>query len=184
MADELYKQMLKTNAKSVCDWLLSFRPYKPWIKHWKILEENLKKTKLNVSKLSTNDNEIAYTLNKGEVIKFRWQDKKRFIPKDVFMYVLLHELTHESFPPSFQGHDEPFPQMLCLLCVAATEIGILNIENIPKDIFMSNDRPITSRDSIRTEILFGIDMLIEANKNDPKIVEYYNVKREFIKKYS
>ena len=100
------------------------------------------------------------------------------------MYVLLHELTHESFPPTFQGHGDPFPQMLCLLCVAATEIGILDIQNIPKNIFMSNGRPITSRESIKTEIMFGIDMLIEANKNDEKIVEYYNAKRQFVNKYS
>ena len=184
MADELYKQILRTSAKTVCDFLLNFKPYKPWMKHWKILEDNLKKTNLNISKLPTSDKEIAYTLDKGEVIKFRWEDEKRFIPKDVYMYVLLHELTHESFPPSFQGHGDPFPQMLCLLCVAATEIGILNIENIPKNIFMSNGRPITSRESIKTEILFGIDMLIEANKNDEKIVEYYNVKKQYVNKYS
>ena len=184
MGDELYKQILRTSAKAVCDFLLNFKPYKPWMKHWKILEDNLKKTNLNISKLPINDKEIAYTLDKGEVIKFRWQDKQRYIPKDVYMYVLLHELTHESFPPTFQGHGDPFPQMLCLLCVAATEIGILDIQNIPKNIFMSNGRPITSRESIKTEILFGIDMLIEANKNDKEIVEYYNAKREYVNKYS
>ena len=184
MADELYKQILRTSAKTVCDFLLNFKPYRPWMKHWKILEDNLKKTNLNISKLPTTDKEIAYTLDKGEVIKFRWEDEKRFIPKDVYMYVLLHELTHESFPPSFQGHGDPFPQMLCLLCVAATEIGILDIQNIPKNIYMSNGRPITSRESIKTEIMFGIEMLIEANKNDEQIVEYYNAKIEFVNKYS
>ena len=184
MADELYKQILRTSAKTVCDFLLNFKPYKPWMKHWKILEANLKKTNLNISKLPNTDKEIAYTLDKGEVIKFRWEDNNRYIPKDVYMYVLLHELTHESFPPSFQGHGDPFPQMLCLLCVAATEIGILDIQNIPKNIFMSNGRPITSRESIKTEIMFGIDMLIEANKNDEKIVEYYNAKKQFVNKYS
>ena len=184
MADELYKQMLRTHAKSICDFLLNFKPYKPWMKHWKILEANLKKTNLNISKLPTTDKEIAYTLDKGEVIKFRWEDSSRYIPIDVYMYVLLHELTHESFPPSFQGHGDPFPQMLCLLCVAATELKILDIQNIPKNIYMSNGRPITSRESIKTEILFGIDMLIEANKNNEEIIEYYNAKREFVNKYS
>ena len=184
MADELYKQILRTSAKAICDFLLEFKPYKPWINHWKILESNLKKTNLNITKLSTNDKEIAYTLDKGEIIKFRWEDNKRYVPKDVYMYVLLHELTHESFPPTFQGHDDPFPQMLCLLCVAATELGILDIQNIPKNIFMSNGRPITSRDSIKSEILFGIDMLMEANKNDPKIIEYYTIKKQYVNKYS
>ena len=184
MADELYKQVLRTRAISVCYFLLNFKAYKPWMKHWKILDDNLKKTNLNISKLPINDKEIAFTLDKGEVIKFRWEDEKRFIPIDVYMYVLLHELTHESFPPSFQGHGDPFPQMLCLLCVAATEVGILDIQNIPKNIFMSNGRPITSRESIKTEIMFGIDMLMEANKNDPEIIEYYNAKREYVNKYS
>ena len=183
MSDELYKQILKTSAKAICDWLLSFKPYRPWMEHWKILESNLKKTDLNISKLSTDDKEIAYTLDKGEIIKFRWQDKKRYIPKDVFMYVLLHELTHESFPKEFQGHDEPFPQMLCLLCVAATEIGLMNIENIPKNMYMSNDRPITSRESIKGEVMFGIDMLIEANKGDVRVVEYYEAKRKYAMKW-
>ena len=184
MSDELYKQILRTSAKAISDWLLNFKPYKPWINNWEILKNNLEKTNLNVSKLPINDKEIAYTLDKGEIIKFRWQDNKRYISKDIFMYVLLHELTHESFPKSFQGHGDPFPQILCLLCVAATEIGILNIENIPRNIYMSNGRPITSRESIKSEILFGINMLMEANKNDPKIIEYYQAKQKFINKYS
>lgn len=183
MSDELYKQILRTSAKSICDWLLSFRPYRPWMKHWNILRDNLEKTQLNITKLSTNDSEIAYTVNKGEIIKFRWQDKKRYVPKDVFMYVLLHELTHESFPPSFQGHQEPFPSMLCLLCVAGTELDILHIENIPSDIYTSNNRPITSRESIKAEVLYGIDMLIEANRDDKSVVEYYECRRKFINKY-
>jgi len=184
MSDELYKQILRTSAKAVSDWLLNFKPYKPWINNWEILKSNLEKTNLNISKLPSNDKEIAYTLDKGEIIKFRWQDNKRYISKDIFMYVLLHELTHESFPKSFQGHSDPFPQLLCLLCVAATEIGILNIENIPRNIYMSNGRPITSRESIKSEILFGINMLIEANKNDPKIIEYYQAKQQYVNKYS
>jgi len=184
MADVLYKQILRTSAIAISYWLRNAEAYKPWMKHWEILEKNLQKTNLNITKLPTNDDEIAYTLDKGEIIKFRWEDKKRYVPKDVYLYVLLHELTHESFPPSFQGHKEPFPQMLCLLCVAAYESSMLNIENIPKNIYMSNGRPITSRESIKSEILFGIEMLKEANKNNKKIVEYYDILKQYINKYS
>lgn len=182
MGDVLYGQLFKTYSKSILDWLLSFKPYEKWMDNWKILEKNLEKTDLNITNLPIDDEEIAYTLNKGEVIKFRWRDNKSFISKNVFIYVLLHELTHEVFPPSFQGHGDPFPQMLCLLCVAATELDLIQIDKLPDNIYMSNGRPITSRSSIIDEIIFGIDMLIDANKNNPQIVEYYNFKKVIINK--
>lgn len=182
VGDILYGQMFKTYSKAISDWLLSFKPYVKWMDNWKILKRNLEKTDLNITNLPSDDKEIAYTLNKGEVIKFRWKDNKSFISKNIFIYVLLHELTHEVFPPSFQGHDDPFPQMLCLLCVAATELDLIQVDKIPNDVYMSNGRPITSKNSIIDEICYGCDMLIEANKHIPKYVEYYKNKKIMINK--
>lgn len=180
--DKTYKQLLRSSSYAVLNFLLNHEAYKPWMKHWIILRDNMEKTNLNIDKLSSNDDEIAYTIDKGEIIKFRWKDNGGYINRNVFLYVLLHELTHESFPVEFQGHGEPFPQMLCLMCMAAVELGILDISKIPTETVISNDRPITSRSIIKQEVLYGVEMLKKANENNPEIVEYYNGWREYIKK--
>ena len=180
--DHTYRELLRSSSYALLNFLLNHEAYKPWMKHWNILRDNMEKTNLNVEKLTTDDDEIAYTLDKGEVIRFRWKDEHGYLNKNVFMYVLLHELTHESFPQSFQGHGEPFPQMLCLMCVAAVELGILDVSKVPSKTVMSNGKPITSKDSIKQEVLFGIEMLKKGNSTNNDMIKYYNGWKEYIER--
>lgn len=175
--DILYKSMLRSYSIAICDYLNSNPKYSHWIKNWKILEKNIKKTDLKMDRLEDHDKEIAYTENKGDIIKFRWRDNLKYLPRSIFCYVLLHELTHQVFPPSFIGHKSPFPEMLCLLCVAGYELRLFDLKNIPLDMVKSNGQPITSRKSISDEILFGINMLETVN---PDSKQYYNQLRRCV----
>ena len=177
--DELYKNILRAYPKAICYYVNHCKYYRHWIKNWEILDHNLLKTDLNVGRLEVGDEDVAYTENKGEIIKFRWRDKKQWMPLNVFVYVLLHELTHQIFPPSFQGHDSPFPEMLCLMCVVGYELRLFDLECIPKDMFYSNGQPITCRNSIKRELNFGIDMLEKVNNTEDDY-KYYEALRKNI----
>lgn len=176
--DSLYQSMLRSYSVAICDYLNRNPKYKYWSKNWQILEKNLKKNDIKMGRLSSDDKEIAYTENKGELLKFRWRDKLTYLPRSVFCYVLLHELTHQVFPPSFIGHRSPFPEMLCLLCVAGYELRLFDLKNIPTEMVKSNDQPITSRHSIAEEILYGIQMLREKN---PESSTYYDQLEKCVK---
>lgn len=176
--DTLYQSMLRSYSVAICDYLNRNPKYKYWSNNWKILEKNLKKNDIKMGRLSADDKDIAYTENKGELLKFRWRDKLHYLPRSVFCYVLLHELTHQVFPPTFIGHRSPFPEMLCLLCVAGYELRLFDLKNIPKEMVKSNNQPITSRNSIAEEILYGIEMLREKN---PESSSYYDQLEKCVK---
>lgn len=177
-SDELYQELLRSYAVSLNHYLNNSSKYKKWKTNWKILDDNLTKTNLSVKRLDSKDKDVAYTQNKGDIIKFRWRDTDTYIPRSVFAYVLMHELTHQVFPMSFQGHGDPFPDMLCIMCVAGYELRIFDLKNIPKKTVYSNGQEITSRGSLTSELLRGIELLREAN---PDSSEYYNQLESVIK---
>lgn len=177
-SDELYQELLRSYSVALCHYLNNSKKYSKWAYNWKILDENLKKTNLSVKRLDSSDKDVAYTQNKGDIIKFRWRDTESYIPRSVFAYVLMHELTHQVFPMSFQGHGDPFPDMLSIICVAGYELRIFDLKNIPKSTVYSNGQEITSRGSLTRELLQGIKLLREAN---PKSSDYYDQLEEVIK---
>lgn len=178
-SDELYQELLRSYAVSLNHYLNNSSKYKKWKTNWKILDDNLTKTNLSVKRLDSKDKDVAYTQNKGDIIKFRWRDTDTYIPRSVFAYVLMHELTHQVFPMTFQGHGDPFPDMLCIMCVAGYELRIFDLKNIPKKTVYSNGQEITSRGSLTSELLRGIELLREAN---PDSSEYYDQLEAVIKK--
>lgn len=177
-SDELYQELLRSYAIALCYYLNHSKKYSKWSYNWKILDDNLKKTNLLVKRLNSDDKDVAYTQNKGEIIKFRWRDMESYIPRSVFAYVLMHELTHQVFPMTFQGHGDPFPDMLSIICVAGYELRIFDLKNIPKKTVYSNGQEITSRDSLTHELLQGIKFLRKANPNSKA---YYDQLEEVIK---
>lgn len=177
-SDDLYQELLRSYAIALCYYLNHSKKYSKWSYNWKILDDNLKKTNLLVKRLNSDDKDVAYTQNKGEIIKFRWRDMESYIPRSVFAYVLMHELTHQVFPMTFQGHGDPFPDMLSIICVAGYELRIFDLKNIPKKTVYSNGQEITSRDSLTHELLQGIKFLRKANPNSKA---YYDQLEEVIK---
>lgn len=179
-ADELYKQLLRTYAVAVNYYLNNNDKYKKWKRNWEILNSNITKTNLKVDRLSDSDKDIAYTENKGEMIKFRWRDKDSYMSKNVFAYVLLHELTHQVFPSSFKGHASPFPEMLCVVCVAGFELQLFDLSKVPVKTIYTNGQIITNRDNLKREIREGISMLRAENKNSGA---YYDQLLNFVNSF-
>lgn len=175
--DILYREMIRTYAKAISFYLNNNPKYSYWKKNWKILENNLQKTNLLVERLSESDEDIAYTENKGEIIKFRWRDNNKYISKNIFMYVILHELTHQVFPPTFKGHGDPFPDMLCILCVAGLELDLFDLAKIPRSMIYTNGQPIGSKETLINELNRGIDILTEIN---PASKKYYDNLRYYV----
>lgn len=175
--DLLYREMIRTYSKAISFYLNNNPKYSHWKKNWKILENNLRKTNLLIERLSENDEDIAYTENKGEIIKFRWRDNNSYISKNVFMYVILHELTHQVFPSSFKGHGDPFPDMLCILCVAGLELDLFDLSKIPSTMIYTNGQLIGSKETLRKELNRGIDILSDINVGSKK---YYDNLRYYI----
>jgi hypothetical protein len=133
------------------------------------------------AKLSELDKDIAYTENKGETIKFQFRNSQGYIPKQVYTYVCLHEIAHLCFPDNFLGHDSPFPEILCILCVAGYELQLFDLQKISRSIYYSDGRPIASRGSIIKEILEGIAILREKN---PQSTAFYQALAERVKNES
>lgn len=175
--DELYKEMFRSYAKCISFYLRNNSKYSYWNEYWKRLEENLNKNNLNLERLNEKNIDIAYTENKGEVMKFRWRDSKKYISKHVFVYVLLHELAHETFPSYFIGHKDPFPDMLCILTVAALELQLFDLSKIPNFMVTTNDQPITSKQTLKQELLRGIELLNEQNKDSSS---YYSQLKHYV----
>ena len=177
-SDILYKEMIRAHAKAISFYLNNNPKYSKWKKNWEILDRNLNKSNLLVERLPENDEDIAYTKNKGDVIKFRWRDNDKFISKNIFMYVVLHELTHQVFPSNFIGHDEPFPTMLCIMAVAGLELNLFDLSKIPNSMIYTNGQPIGSKQTLIKELFRGIDML---EKENPSSKNYYEKMRQFIR---
>ena len=175
--DVLYREMIRAHSKGISYYLNSNPKYSKWKKNWEILEKNLNKTNLLVERLPENDKDIAYTKNKGEVIRFRWRDKNKYLSKNVFMYVILHELTHQVFEDNFIGHDEPFPTMLCIMVVAGLELCLFDLSKIPSSTIYSNGQEIGSKESLRNQLYIGVSLL---EKENPESKEYYRKLRNFI----
>ena len=172
--DTLYKELLRSYSYAIVNWVISFKPYKHWNDHWKYLLNNIEKNSLKINQLSENDKLVAYNYNKCEYMSFRWKDEKGYLPKNVFLYVLLHELAHAAFPSSFKHHKDPFSDILCLLCVAAVELDLIQINKLPNSIFISNSDSILSKESFISEVKRGIELLSQYNDDETK--EYYQSK--------
>ena len=73
-ADYTYLQILQERAMCVCRFLLNNKYYHKYINNWKLLASNLDKNKLTFQRLQDSDEDVAYVINKGEEVNFRFRD--------------------------------------------------------------------------------------------------------------
>ena len=176
-----YMSSLKTRAKAVTEYCLMAEQYKPWRDHWKFLEKNLlSKNKLNFSLLQKSDQDIAYVINKGDEIHFRLHDKQRFVPLNIYQYVLYHEMAHMSTREL--QHTPEFHVMLNLLSLAAYELGFIDLRTQYRSYYKTNGQAITSAESLQDEIILGCNHMINTHKNNPKLVKAYTDLRQHVAK--
>ena len=167
-ADYMYLEALKTRANAICSYLQNNKSYKTWSHNWKLLERNLRSGML-FQRLDDSDADIAYVVNKGEEVKFRIRDKKRYIPINVYQYVLYHEMAHMSTEE--KQHTLFFCKLLNIISLAGFECGFIDIQKLTYDYFKTNGAPILCKASMKEEIMEGAEWLKEVN---PQSQKYYD----------
>lgn len=170
-----YIDALKARAISVCYYLQSHSAYKSWRNNWTFLEENLKKSNMLFERLDESDADIAYVINKGEEIKFRIKDEKRFVPINIYQYVLYHEMAHMSTREL--QHTKKFYELLNIITLAGFELGYIDLRRIKINFYTTNNQPIICRAGMKEEIILGCDFLSKFN---PDLVDYYNDLKVFV----
>lgn len=176
---DTYLQSLVQRALAVKNFCKENKAYAPWISNWKLLEKNLlSKNKLNFELLDTSDQDIAYVIDKGVKIRFRIHDNKRFLPINIYQYVLYHEMAHMS--TTELQHTPFFHKLLNLLSLAAYELGFIDLKKISRRVFMSNGQGIASAEAIQDEIILGCNHMIQAHANEPRYVQYYTELRQHV----
>lgn len=169
---DTYMCSLRERAKAVNSFCLQSKAYAPWKSNWEFLRKNLmKKNKLNFELLDASDQDIAYVVDKGVNVCFRIRDKERFLPINIYQYVLYHEMAHMS--TTDHQHTVFFHKLLNLLSLAAYELGLIDLTRMTKNVYTTNGQGIASAASIKDEILTGCDHMLEVHANDAKLVKYY-----------
>lgn len=161
----IYTCVLKAYAHALCDICLCNKDFAPWRINWVKMEENINKCGWNFEILDTSDADVAYVENKGEIMRFRIRDDKRFLPISIYTYVLCHELAHLANYNEY-GHGPNFQRLMHLLEVAAYELGIIKPDKYPSThSYTSNGTTILSKDSIKRELYDGIDEIVKHGGN-------------------
>lgn len=169
-AIESYLDTLKARATAVCFYLQHNKSYQKWAENWKFLYENLhKKNRLLFERLDESDADIAYVVNKGEEVKFRIRDEKRFIPINIYQYVLYHEMAHMS--THLLQHPPFFFDLLSIISLAAFEMGFIDLTRLSTSYYKTNGAMILCRASLKGEIIKACKLLADAN---PKSKAYFN----------
>ena len=167
-ADYTYMSALKIRANAVCEYLRNNKAYKKWSHNWDLLKSNLNGGRL-FARLGNSDADIAYVVNKGEEIKFRIRDLKRYTPINIYQYVLYHEMAHMS--TSELQHTDFFMKLLNIISLAGFECGFIDFKRLPTSFYLTDGKPILCRDSMKEEVIAGAEWLREAN---PKSARYYD----------
>ena len=177
-ADYMYLQALKIRASAVCKFLNDHASYKKWSSNWKLLEKNLKRNVLLFERLDDTDADIAYVINKGDQVKFRIRDEKRYVPLNIYQYVLYHEMAHMS--TTELQHTPKFHELLNIISLAGFELGFIDLSRTTKEFYMTNGQPILCRASMKEEIMDGCDWLKKANPNSDL---YYDSIKKAVRRF-
>ena len=176
--DQVYIQSLEARLAAVINYIRNNNTYDPWKKNWDVLAKAVQNRSFSFSRLEESDSDIAYTVNKGEKTKFRIRgENKRYVPLNIYQYVMLHEAAHCANYGSW-GHGEDFKELLALLCLAAYEIGLINLRNISKEIYLTNGQPILCQADIKEEIYSGIKHMQKAH---PNMYDHYSMLEDHIR---
>lgn len=176
--DQVYIQALEARAKALCDYVKANKVYKPWMKAWMKMNKSLSQAGFTFSRLKDTDSDIAYTINKGQITRFRIRGKDySYIPINISQYVLYHEMAHAANEK--YGHGDEFCEKLAILCLAAYELGFINLKNIKKELYLTNEQPVLCQADMKGEITRGASLVMEAN---PEMTSHYKEFIEYIQR--
>lgn len=169
--DQIYIQSLESRIIAVLRYVKKNKAYAAWLANWNALESSMSRANYSFSRLSADDKDIAYTVDKGKETKFRIRgNNNRYVPINVYQYVLLHEAAHCANFDNW-GHGPEFQDLLSLLSLASFELGFIRIGAINHSMYTTNGQAILSRGDIKHEILHGIELVKSKN---PDRVKFYD----------
>ena len=166
--DDMFMNMLKSRAKMVSEHVMNNKFYMKWYDNWKLLEKNLKRNRYLFNRLDQSDADIAYVINKGDEVNFRIRDEIRYVPINIYQYVLYHEMAHMS--TNELQHTPKFHELLNILSFAAFELGLIDVRKTTKEYWNTNGQPILCRAALQDEIIAGAEWLMNVN---PGHEEYF-----------
>lgn len=174
--DQIYIQALESKSLALCNYLKSNSKYWFWKSSWEKMNNALTKSKFSFTRLNESDSDIAYTINKGESTKFRIRGNDyKYIPLNISQYVLFHEMAHAANEKI--GHGREFCDKLSVLCLAAFELGMIDLRKIKKEVYLTNNQPILCNADMKNEIINGCKIMI---KNNPDLKDHYSEVIKFI----
>ena len=168
--DSMYTHILEARASAIIMYLIKDPSFKPWMHNWELLQKNISKCNMNFKQLSDNHEDVAYSIDKGAELSFRFRDKDKYLPLSVESYILAHEMAHVANEEI--GHGEKFQELMHLIEVAAYMLQFIDVSKYPNHTIRSNGQEILSRASIKQELYEGIDNII-AHSSKPEQKEYW-----------
>ena len=168
--DNMYRHILEARASAIIMYLTKDPSFAPWNEEWEFLKRNISKCNMDFNQLDDDHEDVAYSLDKGKELSFRFRDKDKYLPLSIESYVLAHEMAHVANEEV--GHGEKFQELMHLIEVAAYMLQFIDLSKYPDRTVRSNGQEILSRNSIKHELYDGIDNLIR-HSNDPEQQEYW-----------
>ena len=168
--DNMYKHILEARASAIVMYLLKDQSFRPWMHHWEFLQRNINKCNMDFNQLEDDHEDVAFSMDKGKQLAFRFRDKDKYMPLSVESYVLAHEMAHVANEEI--GHGEKFQELMHLIEVAAYMLQFIDLSKYSDSTVHSNGQEILSRRSIKYELIDGINNLI-SHSEDPEQREYW-----------
>lgn len=159
-ADDMYLRALITRAKAVADYLYDSPEFSAYKQNWKLLKQNLDRNGYLFKRLSDTDGDVAYVINKGDDVKFRIRDQAKYVPLNVYQYVLYHEMAHMSTEEL--QHTETFYKLLNLISLAGFLLGFIDVRRLTEEFYLSDGQPIICKPALKDEIILGCEHLINS----------------------
>ena len=178
-ADQIYLLTIRSNIESILNILENVECFQSYSSYWKDLRRNLEKNRWNINILPINDNDIAYSLNKGQELNFKTKDSKCFLPMKIMIYVLCHELSHVACTNE-KDHTETFSKIMWLIECAAFMANLLKPSQIPINNITFSEQSVVSRHIVIEELIIGFYELRKSNKN----IDYIDATINYLKQLS
>lgn len=168
--DDMYTHILESRAAAIVTYLTKDPSFRPWMREWNFLQANIKKCNMDFKQLADGHEDVAYSLDKGKELSFRFRDKDKYMPLSVESYILAHEMAHVANEEI--GHGEKFQELMHLIEVAAYMLQFIDLSKYDDRVVRSNGQEILSRKSIKYELIDGINNLIR-HSNSQEQKEYW-----------
>lgn len=169
--DEMYQHILEARANAILTYLLKDPSFNPWRPQWELLKKNINKCNMDFKQLNDSHEDVAYSLDKGKELSFRFRDKDKYMPLSVETYILAHEMAHVANEEV--GHGDKFQEIMHVIEVAAYILKFIDLSKYPDNkVIYSNGQEIMSKRSMIYELTKGIETIIQRNP-EPARKEYW-----------